>query len=354
MWQDNPLYKEELESILSDENIPLKSLEGKTVLITGITGLLGGNLANALLYANRKWGLGCRVIGLVRNLDKAKEKFSKQLQEQIGLELIEGDVISFACDSPVHYIFHAASQTSSKGFVETPVDTIDCIVNGTKRVLELAKEKRAEVVFLSTMEVYGTPTDDRKITEDTPTDLLTTNVRNCYPIGKRLAENMCIAYQKQYGVPIYICRLTQTFGRGVSYCDGRVFAEFARCAVEGRDILLHTLGQTKRNYLYVSDAVRALLTILLKGQAGEAYNVANEDTYCSILEMAHLVTDKVSKNKIEVKIEVAEDLQAFGYAPPLCMNLQTQKLCGLGWKPQVDLEEAYRRLVVYFEELQGI
>ena len=118
------------------------------------------------------------------------------------------------------------------------------------------------------------------------------NVRSSYPESKRLCESLCSAYASEYGVPAKVVRLTQTFGVGVSYNDGRVFAEFARCAIEGRDIVLKTKGQTKRNYIDIDDAVNAIFTVLLKGVAGEAYNVANEDTYCSIYEMANMVAEK--------------------------------------------------------------
>ncbi len=169
--------------------------------------------------------------------------------------------------------------------------------------------------------------------------------RSCYPESKRLCEVLCASWQKEYGVPVRVLRLTQTFGPGVRYDDGRVFAEFARCVIEGRDIVLKTEGLTCRSYLYTADAVSAILTVLLRGSDGEAYNAANEETYCSIREMADLAARECAEGKIKVRIEADKDPSVFGYAPTLHMNLDTSKLRALGWHPSCGLAESYRRMI---------
>jgi nucleoside-diphosphate-sugar epimerase len=163
------------------------------------------------------------------------------------------------------------------------------------------------------------------------------SVRSSYPESKRMCENLCTSYFSEYGVPVKVVRLTQTFGEGVDYNDGRVFAEFARCAIENKDIVLKTKGETKKNYLYVYDAVSAIITVLFNGENGNAYNAANEETYCSIYEMAQMVAEKCGNKSIKVVIEEKDDILKFGYAPTLKMNLSTEKLKNLGWKPKKDL-----------------
>ena len=160
--------------------------------------------------------------------------------------------------------------------------------------------------------------------------------------------NLCTCYAKKYNFNINVLRLTQTFGSGVSYEDSRVFAEFARCAIENKDIILHTKGDTKRSYLYTSDAVNAILLVMLKGKEYEIYNVANEKTYCSILEMAELVAEK--NDKINVKCVIDENIEKFGYAPTLCMNLSTEKIEKLGWKAQNNLSDMYDKLIGYLKQ----
>ena len=170
-------------------------------------------------------------------------------------------------------------------------------------------------------------------------------VRSCYPESKRMCESLCASYASEYGVPAKVVRLTQTFGPGVAYNDGRVFAEFARCAIEGRNIVLNTKGETKRNYLYTEDAANALFTVLAKGVPGEAYNAANEETYCTIYEMACLVAKECAGGKIEVEVRERADAAKLGYAPTLHMNLDASKLRSLGWEPQVGFVDMYKNTI---------
>lgn len=318
-------------------------LEGKTIFITGATGLIGSNLVHSLVSKNKYISKPIRIIAFVRNITKAQTIFKNDYNQ---IEFLVGDVTK-----PIHvmdnidYIVHAASQTSSRTFVNQPLNTIKVAVDGTVNVLELAKEKAVKkVVYLSTMEVYGAPSTDEKITEQFGTNLDTTSVRSCYPESKRLCENLCVSYMKQFGIPVNIVRLTQTFGRGVAYKDNRVFAEFARCVIEKKDIVLHTKGETKRSYLYTQDAVNAILTVMINGENGQAYNAANEMTYCSIYEMAQMVAYKCANGEINVKIEV-DDESKFGFAPVLRMNLDTSKLQSIGWKAEVGLEEMFHILI---------
>ena len=160
-----------------------------------------------------------------------------------------------------------------------------------------------------------------------------------------MVECLCASYAHEYSVPVKIARLSQTFGPGVAYEDGRVFAEFARCALEQRDIVLHTQGHTVRSYCYTKDALSALLYILISGKAGEAYNVTNMDTAISIYDMAKLVSGILPESNIAVERDIPEDLASFGYNPEMIVKLDSTKLQKLGWKATVGLREMYERLI---------
>lgn len=355
MDKRDEIYMKDIMTNVYNTNIKWDKMKDKTIFITGGTGLIGSLIINTVLYASKEYNLNTKVIALVRNQEKAKKQFKKLIDENMRLEFVVGDVCEKITnvEENIDYIIHAASETSSKAFVENPLGIIDIAINGTKNTLELAREKNVQnYIFLSTMEVYGRPNTDEKIDEKHGNDLITTEPRNCYPISKIMCENLCACYSKQYGFNYNIMRLTQTFGAGVKYNDGRVFAEFARCVIENRDIILHTKGDTKRNYLAVSDAVSAILLVLLSESTNEIYNVANEETYCSILEMAKLVANK-NKN-IEVKCVIDENIQKYGYAPTLCMNLDTNKLKSLGWKPKISLDEMYNSLIGFMENEENI
>ena len=170
-------------------------------------------------------------------------------------------------------------------------------------------------------------------------------VRSNYPESKRLCENMCVAFWSEYGVPVKIARLSQTFGAGILSGENRVFAQFARSAIEGKDIVLHTRGLSEGNYCYTRDTIMGLFLILIKGENAEAYNVTNPETHTTIVDMARMVCQKFGNGKIKVVFDIPESNQ-FGYAADTKMKLNADKLKNLGWRPEIGLEEAYRRMIM--------
>lgn len=327
-----------------------EELAGRTVFVTGATGLIGRSLIWALLDLSARLSPHIRIVALVRDEKKALRVFDGRCGD---IELAVGDVARLPdIGGSVDYIVHAAGMTASRAFVERPVETISTAVDGTRSVLELARAKRVRsMVYLSSMEVYGAPLSGAKIAETSGAELDTMTARSSYPESKRLCETLCRAYADEYGVEARVIRLTQTLGPGAEYDDARVVAEFARCAAEGRDIVLRTAGETKRSYLYTADAASAILTVLLRGEKGEAYNAANESTYCSIREMAELVASKCAAGRIKVVYGGADSAMERGYAPVLELDLDTSRLRALGWQPTVGLEEAFSALIGWYRAL---
>ena len=315
-----------------------------TYLVTGSTGLIGAALVKAIAAK------GDVTIAAARNVEKARRLFNGIK----GVEIVEWDVTRpFDGSLPLKTspaslcLVHAAAETASRGFVEKPIETIGTIVEGTRNILGFAQRAHVgKVVFLSTMEVYGAPTTD-PVTEKDFGVLDSAAVRSSYPEAKRLAENLCAAYVREHGLNVSIARLTQTFGPGVVRGDTRVFAQFAEAVLEKRDIILHTEGRTARCYCYIDDAVSAILTLAEKGAPGEAYNVANPATYCTIREMAESLAAAHPPTRVVVDLSGAAGR---GYAPEFKMRLSTAKLEALGWKPRIMLLEAYERLIASWRE----
>ncbi len=311
----------------------------RRVLISGATGLIGAALARRFAAE------GHAVVAAARNMAKARAA----LGTLPGVELVEWDVlrpldVAHAALRGVDWFVHAASETASREFVEHPVETIRSILRGTENALEAARALKVEsMAMLSTMEVYGSPTVE-KVAEGDYGHLDPVAVRSCYPEAKRMAENMCVAYASEHGVPVKIARLTQTFGEGVRYDDGRVFAVFARAILEGRDIVLRTAGTTARCYCYLGDAVAAIETILEKGTVATPYTVANEDTFCTIREMAEALVAAHPESGSKVAFDLS-GAEGCGFAPPFRMRLDCSRLRALGWSPKVGLMEAFDRMM---------
>ncbi len=324
------------------QNFDMSIFKGRCTLITGATGLIGKLCVKSLLESGNK------VLALVRDKNKANQIF----EEHKNLELLVQDINSSIYTArKVDYIIHCASATSSADFVQKPVETIYTALNGTRNVLEFAKKNKVEgVVYLSSLEVYGVKSSDNlnkslwdvKESDLGYIDIL--NPRSSYSQGKRMAETMCASYFSEYNVPVKIARLAQTFGAGVSKEDNRVFAQFAKSVINKENIVLHTKGETARNYCYTTDAVRAIFTILTKGVSSESYNVANKNTYISISDMAK------SLENDETKVVYEIDDKERGYNPTVQIFLNTEKLEALGWEAKINLPEMFERTIKSLRE----
>lgn len=345
----NRIQFEDCQHISKLPFIDWEKIKGKSILITGGTGLVGSNLVNALTYADSVKKLDIKVVLPVRNTELATRIFGNGNSTVHIMPYSLGERLDIA--EGIDYIVHLASPTSSIFFVEKPVDTITANVDGMRAVLELAREKNTQkVIYLSTMEVYGSPGKDHPVLENELGSFETMKARNSYPIAKIASEALCNAYWTQYGIPAVVLRATQTFGPGIRYDDSRVFAQFIRCALEGKDIVLKSAGLTERPYLYTGDAVSAVIACLLNGVPGQAYTVANPETYCSIKEMAHIVSEEIAGGEINVIFDIVEDVSKLGYAETVYFNLDISKMKQLGWSPRVCLREMFERTIKGIQE----
>lgn len=339
------VLQEDLE-IIAHSFSCFSELKSSTILVTGATGLVGSLIVKALACCNRLCDTKITVLPLVRNPEKAHAVFG-ELLERSDIQLIIGDITEpLNIDYPIDYIIHGASVTASKEMVTRPVETIRTTMDGTRNILELARTKQVKsCVYISSMEAYGRP--DPMLERVTETDLGyidCLNIRSCYPEGKRMAECLCAAFAHEYGVPVKMARLAQTFGAGVGWNENRVFAQFAKSLLTCQDIILHTDGSSTGNYCYTRDAVIGLLMLLVKGENGQAYNINNEQAFTTISDMAQMIASR-SNGKIQVVFDIPKDALKYGYAPPVKMHLSAAKMKTLGWEAVVNLPEMYDRLI---------
>ncbi len=335
---------------ITKRDISWDALRNSSFVITGATGLIGSLIVKYLLYANRTMNFGAKIYAVVRNVEKADKIFAEEKTDALTYVVADLTKEKVNCEGDCDYIVHAAAVTASKVMVSDPVGTICTSIDGTEKMLQLAVEKKAKAfIYISSMEIYGQPTVGGKTAEKDLGYVDIENVRSCYPEGKRMCECLCTAYAAQYGVNVISARLAQTFGAGILPTENRVFAQFARSVMRGENIVLHTTGESEGNYVYTADAIAAIMTLLVKGKAGEAYNIANEDSHITIRNMAELVAREIAGEKIQVVIDIPEDSVSLGYAPLVKMWLDASKMRELGWKPEIGLVEAYKRMICWMK-----
>lgn len=333
------------------ESFPfVEEFKGKTFIVTGATGLIGSIVVKTLLALNKCFHLSLRVVAVIRNDQKAKEVLGEETDDLVFWKYDFSSGKPFDCIS-ADYLIHLAAPTASRFFVEHPAETMNIVYDGTRSVLDFAKENHlSSVVYVSSLEAFGVvENDDTPLTESMQGYINPTDVRSSYPMAKRTSECLCHAYAEEFSLPVKVARLAQTFGAGVSKDDMRVFAQFARCIINGKNIELNTAGMLSRCYCYTTDAVMALFYILVEGQSGGIYNVANPATYISIKDMAQKLCDDFAPS-LQLVFHIKEGQ---GYSPTTHIKMSTERLEALGWRPRYSLRQMFERLIASLKEKQG-
>ena len=334
MAEINP-YLEDIRKAL--ESLDLSTLQEKQILVTGATGLIGGCLIDMLMQS----ACHCKVFALGRNEERARKRFANYWN--LGsFYFIHGDVTNpLSCDYTFDYIIHAASNASPYFFKEKPVEVIKSNIIGIDNLMVYGiGHQMKRMLFVSSGEIYGEGHGGEfKETDSGYVDCATP--RACYPSSKRAAETLCVAYAAEYDADVVIARLCHTFGPYFTESDNRVYAQFIRNLLKGKDIVMKSRGEQYRSWLYVVDAALALLTILLKGAKGEAYNVADKQSNITILELAELLAS-VEKRKVVFDID-----EANGNTTPIThATFSTEKLAQLGWQSKTAIADGLAHTLV--------
>lgn len=330
---------ENAKQVVEQTLLDLEQLKDKTIAITGSTGLIGSQLVRVLISANQNKDLNVSLILPVRDISKAESYFGK------GMSYIEWNLgepldLGQACD----FFVHTACATASASFLNEPVETLLSIVQGSNMCLKAANSAGVKTfVNLSTMEVYGDPTET-PAKEECLGGLDSMSPRSSYPIGKLASENLTSSFMEEYGMRTVSLRLAQAFGAGVVPDDARVFAEFARDAQNGKDITLLTDGSKRNCYLAIDDAVTAIIKVLTEEDAKGVYNVANPNTFCSIKEMAEMVLKEFADGNTKV-IFANDPEREKTFRKAACLELDVTRIKSLGWKPLRGLQDMYRDLL---------
>lgn len=315
----------------------LPFIKNKTFLITGSKGMIGSGIIKWLLYENAVHGADCRIFASTRHPQNRPDYLEADDNVVICQFGMENQAVS---TEEIDYIIHTAAPTGRKFFVTKPVETLRVIVDGTEKMLDLAQEKGAQMIYLSSVEAYGIPNIDAPIKENYVGAVDSLDIRNGYPMGKKAGEFLCYAMNREYGVNVRIVRLSSIQGLLQSYDEQRIFNEILRCVIEGKDLIMKSDGLSKKSIVYSLDAISGILTALFRGVPGEAYNITNPSTYMTMRDLVSYVFKRFNPD-LHIVFDI-EDTSKTGYLPHLAFTQDITKLQQLGWNPVSDLEHIYK------------
>lgn len=339
-------YIADIDECLS-HSVGLGNLTECNVLLTGATGTIGSFMADTLIRLNQKENAGIRVLLAGRSIEK--------LQNQFGIydnvKFLSYDLnapIEF--DEPVDYVIHVAGNAHPAAFNGDPVGTIVGNIDSTYRLLEYAKNHGGKrFLFVSSGEVYGQGDISLDAFDETYSGYLDVlSPRSCYPLSKRMAENLCVSYWKQYGFESVIVRPCHTYGPLMTASDNRAHAQFLHNALAGEDIIMKSAGTQMRSYNYIADCTAGLFTVLANGKAGEAYNLANPQARVTIAQFAEKVA--VAEN-CKVVFDNPTEADLANRSPISKQVLSTKKLESLGWQPVFSIDEGIQHTLDILKEM---
>lgn len=337
------------------------AMAGKRLLMTGGAGFLGYYMVQGVLHWNDRAAAADRIhVTVFDNYVRGLPAWLQSLSGRKDLALVRHD-IRHPLPDPMpefEYVIHAAGIASPTYYRAHPLETMDANIDGLRRLLEYARARRdagkefGGFIFYSSSEIYGDPAPDRIPTaEDYRGNVSCTGPRACYDESKRYGETLCVVFAKHYGVPVKMVRPFNNYGPGLKISDRRVIPDFVRDVMAGRDIVMLSDGTPMRTFCYVADAVTGYYKALVRGRAGEPYNVGIDRPEISMRDLAERI------------VALSRDL--FGYAGRAVFQASTEadylvdnpnRRCpdmtksrhDLGYEPSILVDEGLRRALVWY------
>ncbi|MCL1906802.1 MAG: NAD-dependent epimerase/dehydratase family protein [Propionibacteriaceae bacterium] len=338
---DHPTYLGDLAAV-GGLDLPWDQLKDATIVLSGASGMIGSFLVDVVMWRNRTHAMNCRVIAVARDKCRLETRFAPYLGDK-NLQILVHDLGAGPLRlAEADFVFHAASNTHPVAYATDPIGTIVTNVQGTTAMLDLAVRAGARrFAFLSTVEIYG---DNRggtqRFTEKDMGYIDCNTVRAGYPESKRTGEALCQAYAIHHGLEVIIPRLPRVYGPTMKPDDSKALSQFLLKAVAGQDIVLKSEGNQFFSYQHVADVVGGLLTCVLLGEAGQAYNIAHPSGDILLKDLAVMVASSVNR---QVVSELPSDTEKQGFSAATVAALEGSKLAQLGWEPLYDLRVGVER-----------
>lgn len=348
---DNADYMEDVRRT-AGLDLPWDRLKDKAVLISGATGLVGSFLIDVLMERNLA-GMNCRIYALGRSEERARARFGEYsshplfsfIPYDINLPFVREDI------GKVDFVIHLASNTHPIQYATDPIGTITTNIIGLQNMLEFACAHGVErFAFASSNEIYGENRGDAEKFDESYCGYIDCNtLRAGYPESKRCGEALCQAYIRQKGLDVVIPRLTRSYGPTLLSSDTKAMTQFLHKGIAGEDIILKSAGTQYYSYTYTPDAVGGLLTVLLLGQTGEAYNIADDASDIMLKDLAALIAANAGT---KVVFELPDAVESAGFSKATKARLESAKLRRLGWKAQYTIREGIARTMTILKDLE--
>ena len=333
MNKENALYQQDLANIISMPGI--ETLHGKTFLITGATGMVGTHLIDALMLLG-----DVKVYAVGRDKNRATKRLGSYYDSPL-FSFIEQDVCNeFPSGIKPDVIIPLASNTHPLAYSQFPVETMLINIKGAEHALNLAVKTGATVLYPSTVEVYGNAIGEDTFSEDYTGKLNLATSRSCYTESKRTAEALCQSYIAEKGAKVKIVRLSRLFGPTMLMSDSKASSQFIKKALAHEDIILKSKGNQLFSYTYITDAVRAMLHVLVHGEEGTAYNISCESCNVRLKEFASLCAQYNGKDVI---FELPSETERKGFSVAQKAVLDNTRLRSIGWAPLYNMKDALWR-----------
>lgn len=347
---ENELYREDLACVAELE-LPWEKLNGKSILLSGSTGMIGSFFIDVVMYKNFNDDLNCHVYAMGRNEEKARRRFEVYWNDRL-FDFVEHDVNkTMECVEINHvdFIVHLASNTHPMAYSTDPIGTITTNIMGLYHMIEFADRVHAErMAFASSNEIYGENRGDVEKFDERYLGYIDCNtMRAGYPESKRCGEALCQAYIAQKGMDVVIPRLTRSYGPTLLNSDTKALSQFLKKGLAHEDIVLKSAGTQYYSYTYLADAVAGLLTVLLCGKKGGAYNIADEESDIMLKDLAGIIA-KASGTK--VVFDVPDVVEAAGYSTATKARLDNKKISELGFRAKYDIESGIERTLKMMEQ----
>jgi nucleoside-diphosphate-sugar epimerase len=355
------LLADDLDCVCADLAQEFGTMGGSRLLITGGGGFLGYYLVQAALHWNKTCAAGAAIdVTVYDNYVRGVPAWLEQLRGEPRLTLERQDLIQPLPRDMGHfdYIIHAAGIASPMYYRAQPLKCIDANINGLRNLLDYSVARRDAgqplrgFLFYSSSEIYGDPIASEIPTPETYRgNVSCTGPRACYDESKRFGETLCVTFARQEGVPTRMARPFNNYGPGLKITDGRVLPDFAADVLAGRNIVMLSDGSPKRTFCYATDAIVGYYKVLVRGGAGEAYNIGIDRPEISMAELAGIVCEAARElfgYRGEIVLGKAKEADYLVDNPNRRCPVIDKARTELGFNPRVVVSEGVFRSLIWY------